>query len=188
MKYRSLNDIRSPSLRVMLMDLRSGPATHRDLAEVAGIKVKPAQRLMSKALKDGYVHISDWERSCGGHRPVYKIGPGENVPKPAPMSWAESSKKYAQEHKEKRAAQQKAYRAKNLEKARVRRIAYRKAHAAEVRESERIYRQKNAEKLRAQASLRRQKKLLGLIQTESKAKQGSASSSLETSTQTCTIE
>ena len=75
------------------------PKTKQELAKLTGRSFETLTRLFKKIHGTG-IHIAGWQRGTSGEpAAMWILGPGEDVPRPGPMSSAEKNKRYrATEH------------------------------------------------------------------------------------------
>lgn len=75
--------------------LATGPRTSRDLAAAAQREVPAVVVVLRRLLRQQRVHVVGWQPQPKGPRlPLFAFGPGENVPRPAPVSHAKKSKRW----------------------------------------------------------------------------------------------
>lgn len=81
--YEALHEL------VLMLD-EHGPMTRRDVERAMGLDIKAASVLLVRAHRQfACVHISAWRRQPDGMRepaPVYAAWPGDDVPKPRPLT------------------------------------------------------------------------------------------------------
>lgn len=84
----------SRALRDWLPELISEkPMSKREIAQATGRNFETVTRLFQKL--DGQIHIAGWRSgSVGEPTALWLLGPGENAPRPAPMTTAEKSRRY----------------------------------------------------------------------------------------------
>lgn len=76
-----------PAMKLILMELESGPADDRDLAHVIGIHYKNIKRYTKLLWQQQQIVPLWWERKQGGAQPVWGIKNRYNtgMKKPAPL-------------------------------------------------------------------------------------------------------
>lgn len=72
------------------------PATLKQLEVKLGASRTSIKRWVSKMRKDGVIHVGDWKRSNGpgALQPVFVVGSGKDVEKPAPVPYSVSLAKH----------------------------------------------------------------------------------------------
>jgi len=90
-----------PNMVLMLRDLKLGPATIHDLADVLGVKQRILYRYIRLAREEKKIFIADWERSPGG-RPVYRLRTSNgqtDAPRLPRLSFAENKRRWRAKQK-----------------------------------------------------------------------------------------
>ena len=68
--------------------------TKYDYAKAHGQAQRTAQKRLTAMHKRGEVWVSGWAKQLHQWVPIYSLGSGTDVPKPAPVSGAERSRRY----------------------------------------------------------------------------------------------
>lgn len=113
----------TPSEKLLLRELETGPATIHDLAPVLGLKRNQLLRLTKKLHSAGLIRITTWERARGAPRRVWALGCGRDAPRPEPLSRTQVVYRYREKHPEWHRAYQRAWWAKNAAQLNARRRA-----------------------------------------------------------------
>lgn len=101
-KKKRLALIECPNVKLMLNDLRDGPATIHDLACVLRVDKRQVYRYLKAARRAGLARIASWDRIPGG-RPVYalKTSPMQrDAPRLPRLSSAENKRRWRTKQKE----------------------------------------------------------------------------------------
>lgn len=83
-----------PSFKLVLMDLKYGPANSEDLASAANVCRATAQKQLVIAHRLGMIHVIGWERRRGRAMAVYELGPGEDKKRPRRLTEKERRQRY----------------------------------------------------------------------------------------------
>lgn len=81
-------------MRAIEQALAIRPMTSREASATTGYARGYAKDLLSEMHKAGQVHIKSWVKNGRVWVRVYAFGPGRDSAKPAPMTKAESMRKY----------------------------------------------------------------------------------------------
>ena len=103
-KKRRLALIEHPNVKLMMDDLRNGPAMIHDLAYVLQVNKRQVYEYLRVARRAGLVCVAGWERVPGG-RPVYalKTSPRQrDAPRLPRLSAAENKQRWRAKQRKKR--------------------------------------------------------------------------------------
>jgi hypothetical protein len=84
-----------PAMKLILMELESGPACDTDLAHILGLHRKTVKLYTKLLWQQQQIVPLWWERKQGGAQPVWGIKNGNNMglPKPRAMTRAEGKRR-----------------------------------------------------------------------------------------------
>lgn len=98
----SLVRVNAIAISELLIGLQDGCHTMWELSDLCGLSIQTVRHYCKILHRKGIVHISDWREDHRGGRTlkVFELGSGSDMPKPKPMSKAESCKRHRQKMKQ----------------------------------------------------------------------------------------